>query len=136
MGFIITGITHSFGLSNNNVYLVKTDSLGNQQWYKTFGGTTNSKGNSVQQTSDGGFIIVGECSSDLGDIFFIKTDAEGDLEWYKTFGGTITEDIGHCVQQTSDGGYIIAGSTAMFFQFLSPTDVYLIRTDEQGNAIP
>jgi hypothetical protein len=85
---------------------------------------------------DGGFIIVGDCSSDLGDIFLIRTDAEGDLEWYKTFGGTITEDKGYSVRQTSDGGFIIAGSTAMFLQFLSPTDVYLIRTDELGNATP
>ena len=140
-GYIIVGSTNCFGASGCDVYLIKTDSNGNMQWNKTYGGGRDDVGYCVQQTSDGGYIIVGTTNSFVTsrednyltktDAFYlIKTDAYGNMQWNKTYGGKDT-DVGYCVQQTSDGGYIIVGSTKSFGA--SGYDVYLIKTDSNGN---
>ena len=132
-GYIIVGNTFSFGSGNDDVYLIKTDVSGNEQWNKTFGGTEYDNGSSVQQTTDGGYIIVGTIGNGNNDVYLIKTDGVGNEEWNKTFGGT-NNDGGFSVQQTTDGGYIITGETDSFGN--GQSDVYLIKTDENGDVNP
>ena len=122
-GYIITGSGDDHG-GNETIWLIKTDSLGNEEWDKTF---VEGRGYSVQQTTDGGYIITGAGFPIIyGNISLIKTDSQGNEEWIKEY----TSGIGFSVQQTTDGGYIITGYT---FATDDREDICLIKTDSQGN---
>ena len=129
-GYIVLGTTRSYGNGESDILLVKIDNVGNEEWRKTFGGINKDIGNSVQQTTDGGYIISGTTfvKQFNPDLWLIKTDSNGEEEWNKTFGGN-RGDYGGSVQQTSDGGYIFIGS---FFTVGKNQDIWLIKTDSNG----
>ena len=132
-GYIITGYTESFGNGEADVWLIKTDESGNQQWSQTYGGNYKDEGYSVEQTTDGGYIIAGKIrqqGSSNYDVYLIKTDGNGVEQWSQTYGGAGFSDAGRSVQQTTDGGYTIAGDTYSFGN--GSSDVYLIKTDGNG----
>jgi hypothetical protein len=129
-GYIIVGGTGSSSY-NSHVYLIKVDAAGIEQWNKVLG---SGKASYVQQTQDGGYIITGKRHQGerYQDVYLIKTDADGNKQWAKTFNNK-KWDIGLCIQPTQDGGYIIVGSTGSGYYYYDSLDVYLIKTDADGN---
>jgi len=113
-------------VSGNNgggdAWVVKLTSTGAIQWQKTLGGTDSDGANSIQQTTDGGYIVAGTTNSNDGDVsgnhgayptsdfWVVKLDSLGTIQWQKTLGGTGGETA-YSIQQTADGGYIVAGNT-------------------------
>jgi len=137
-GFIICGITES---SPQLFYalLLKVDSSGNILWQKIFNLGDDTRFHSVQQTSDGGYIVAGQAwlgSQYTGsyDMYIVKTNSTGDIEWYRTFEYNDNfapgADIALSVKQLPDNGFIIGGITQG-----AVWSSYLIRTDANGNPI-
>jgi predicted secreted protein/acetyl esterase/lipase len=132
-GYALAGLTSSFGAGGNDVWLVKTDSVGNMVWNRTYGGTGNDMAFSVVQTGDGGYALSGPTSSfgaGGNDIWLFKTDSAGTMQWNKTYGGSLAEWMDQMIR-TADGGYAISGYTASFGA--GAQDVWLIKTDQSGN---
>jgi hypothetical protein len=134
-GYALAGYTISYGTGNNDFWLVKTDSSGNQVWSKTYGGTGYDYAYSVIQTGDGGYALTGFTNSFGGgkpNVLLVKTDSSGNQVWSKTYGGT-DDDRAFSVVQTGDGGYAIAGYTNS--SGAGDYDFYLIKTDSSGNEV-
>jgi PKD repeat protein len=111
----------------NDYWVVKLDSAGVIQWKKALGGSGNDLAQSIQQTTDGGYIVFGYTTSNDGDVsgnhgyvdyWMVKLNSSGTIQWQKTLGGTGQEgynnipfevDGAHSIQQTTDSGYILAG---------------------------
>lgn len=109
-------------------------------WTHTYGGIDLDRTFSIQQTSDGGYILGGTSGSWApppyypSDFFLVKTDASGDTIWTRTYdAGQEAFDYGECARQTSDGGYIIAGGGRPRDE--AETDGWLVKTDANGNVL-
>lgn len=132
-GYALAGSTRSFGAGGWDVWLVKTDAIGNVQWTQTYGGTDSDSASCVIQTNDGGFALSGSTRSfgaGLSDAWLVKTDALGTLQWNQTYGG-IDRDGVSCVIQTNDGGYALSGFTESYGA--GNNDFWLIKTDTFGS---
>lgn len=134
-GYIVVGSTASFGAGNYDLYLVKTDSLGDTLWTRTYGGAAADRGLSIQLTEDGGYVVAGYTAS-FGagnrDVWLLKYNALGDTTWSRTYGGPLV-DAGTSVSVTADGGFIITGYTYSFG--VESCDVYLVKTDAEGDTL-
>jgi predicted secreted protein len=135
-GFIITARTYSFGAGANDIWVIKLDKNGTEQWNTTYGKEFVEYNGECQQTTDGGYIIVGTTSrkDPLNfDLWLIKIDSESNEEWNRTFQTAPQSfEFGLSVQQTHDSGYLIAGSYISYGTNTS-YDIWLIKTDAQGN---
>jgi hypothetical protein len=118
-GYVLTGSTNSFGAGGNNIWLVKTDALGNIQWNQTYG---EGSAYSVVATSDGGYAIAGA-------FLLVKINQLGNMEWNQTYFGQWLYTSNSLVA-TPDGGYALAGYTSM--DSTPSVKAWLIKTDEFG----
>ncbi len=133
-GYVVVGWTNSFGAGNYDFLVLKLDANGNISWQKTYGGTLGDGAESIQQTSDGGYIVLGETDSfgaENGDFWVLKLDANGNVQWQKTYGGGLF-DRARSIQQTSDSGYIMGGMTESFGA--GSGDAWILKLDSNGNV--
>lgn len=153
-GYIIAGYSNSHDgdvSGNHSIYdwedswIIKLDASGNIQWKKCLGGSNQDEANSIQQTTDGGYIVAGwtisndaEVSGNHGrqDYWVVKLDASGNIQWQKCLGGSL-DDVAWAVRQTSDGGYIVAGSSGSNDGNVSGShgshDFWIVKLDAAGN---
>jgi len=130
-GYIIVGS------SSMNAYIIKTNESGDLIWEKTYGGGATDEAFSVKQTDDGGYIVAGKTMSEGAgnyDVWLFKLDENGDMIWSKTFGGT-EKDQGFDIAITDDGGYFITGYSETYHQAEEDSDLYIIKTDENGDEV-
>ncbi|MGR3310715.1 MAG: hypothetical protein ACUZ77_08055 [Candidatus Brocadiales bacterium] len=133
-GYIVSGETNSFGAGDDDFWVLKLDSNGNVQWQKTYGGSNKDEPFSIQQTSDGGYVVAGGTHSyGAGgeDSWVLKLDSSGNIQWQKTYGGGVDDDADSS-RQTSDGGYILTGGTNSFGT--GNEDIWVLKLDSSGNV--
>lgn len=121
------------GMGYGDAILYKTDSVGNVQWEKIFGGSGHQHFSSAQQTSDGGYILAGSwvpSGVNNADFYLVKTDSSGNMVWSKTFGDESANEGASSVRQTPDGGYIMAGDKYAFS--MDWPDAWVVKTDANG----
>ena len=129
-GLIIGGSTDT-GIGNQKAYLVKTDSLGNIQWQKTFSNSDIDQCRCVKQTTDGGYIL--SCRTAVlgsGNAMFIKTDQSGNQLWLKWYGDWSNQIVNIELQILQDG-YITTGSNGEF----ASSDAYVMRLNLNGDTL-
>ncbi|MEO8088282.1 MAG: T9SS C-terminal target domain-containing protein, partial [Bacteroidota bacterium] len=133
-------------------WIVKINSLGIKQWDVDLGGAGDDNLYSVEQTTDGGYMLGGWTSSGISgdksqanwgnfDYWIVKTDSLGTKQWDKDFGGTSTDYL-FSMQQTADAGYILGGisispvsgdKTQPTWGGSADYDFWIIKTDSLGN---
>jgi len=124
-GYIYVGMTTSTdgdvtgNHGNGDYWVVKVSSIGDIQWEKCLGGSDYDAATTIQQTTDGGYIVAGYTYSTDGDVtgnhgngdfWVVKLSSNGAIQWQKCLGGS-NFDYANSIRQTTDGGYIVAGYT-------------------------
>lgn len=104
-----------------DLWVVKLNVCGAIEWELSLGGTGYESARDIEQTADGGYIVLGETNSTDGgvaagyggtkDIWLIRLSATGTVQWQKRYGGSGL-DIGNHISITSTGDYLIAASTS------------------------
>ncbi len=149
-GYIIVGGTYSNdgdvsgSHGNDDVWIVKIDSLGNIEWQNCYGGSENESGSSIKSTFDNGFIVAATTRSIDGDVtglqgdsdyWIFKIDSIGNLLWQKCFGGSDLE-IATDVIEVDDHGFIVAGMTESILNGThGNAEGLIIKTDSVGNLV-
>lgn len=134
-GYIILGTTDIDLDGGSDLYLIKTDALGNVTWSRAIGAADDEEASEVKQTPDGGYIITGSAygaGSLSRDMLLVKTNSTGITEWSKTYGSTVN-DVSRSVTLTNDGGYAICGSS-WGFNVDEDYEVYVVKTNALGVA--
>ena len=145
-GYIIVGESRSTDFGETGVCLLKIDSIGEQEWFQTYGfewgGNTNSgTGNSLSLNNDGGFIIVGKTATGTGlygsSLILLKINSEGTEDWRKIIdpndnGSSSSQgSVGYSIKNSDDGGYVIAGK---YYHYNWGDKAWLLKVNINGNV--
>ena len=157
-GYIVAGQANSDDgqvTGNHGVldfWVVKLDSTGHLVWQRSLGGSKNDFATNIQQTKDGGYIVVGGSHSNDGDVtkhhgydlysdyWIVKLDAAGNKQWARTYGGSYG-DVAMSVIQINDGSYIVAGNSASNDGDVTNVhdsvygDAWIIKLDKKGKLL-
>ena len=133
-GYILAGRTESFGAGDLDAWVLKLNANGSVAWQKLLGGEDREQVISIQQTSDGGY-IVGARTMTYGhgdkDVWILKLASDGSVGWQKTYGGELEEEL-RFLRQTSDGGYIVVTKTESFGN--GDTDLWIMKLRPDGSV--
>ena len=131
-GYALAGTTQSLGSGTGDGWLIKTDSDGNEEFDRTYGGSEFEAWESITETAEGGYALAGRTESfgsGDSDAWLVETDASGTVQFNETYGGTQFE-AANSVAQTEDDGYVLGGETRSFGSGIS--DAWLVKTDASG----
>ena len=132
-GYIVAGYTHGYGAQTSDVWILKLTSEGYIEWEHIYGGTGDDVAYSVQETSEGGYIVAGSTQY-LGaldhDFWVLKLTSAGFFEWQRIYGG-YGDDVAYYIQETSDEGYIVAGDTDSFG--VKESELWVLKLTSIGN---
>ncbi|MEO0211418.1 MAG: hypothetical protein ABIN66_06140, partial [candidate division WOR-3 bacterium] len=131
-GYIVAGVTYSFGAGRSDILVIKLNSLGNLSWARTIGGLGSERAYSILQNPDTSYILAGRTNSHdttNTNYLVVKLSSSGGLIWAKTYGDTVWENA-HSIARTSDGGYVIAGRRVAGS---GPGDCLIIKLGSAGN---
>ncbi len=134
-GYIIAGYTDKVPGNGYDVLLIKTDSSGNVQWEKTYGGSDWDLGYSVIEDKQHNYVIAGETFSYSfggGDVYLIKADSVGDTLWTKHYGGA-GNDIAYSIDTTRSSNYIVSGASQRTAD--STYNAYLLKVNNNGDTV-
>jgi hypothetical protein len=137
-GYILAGRTYC-GADWSDFWVLQLDSTGNELWQKTYGGAGSESASSIQNTSDGGYIVAGDTNS-FGagdqDALLLKLDSSGNVIWQKIYGGS-SDDTFSSIQQTTDGGHIVAGSKGSVppDDGFGLQDLWVLKLDSTGKVV-
>ena len=153
-GYIVAGLTKSNDgdasghHGDYDFWVVKLDATGTPVWQNTLGGTGAEIAESIIQTSDGGYMVVGSTTSNDGDVsgnqgqedyWVVQLDALGELVWQKTLGGTGRELYCTTVQETSPGVFVVSGASNSTDGDVSAGngnyDVWLVQVTGSGSIV-
>jgi hypothetical protein len=135
-GYILGGQTLSPPF-DYNLFLIKTDSNGSEEWNNTFNNLEEDIARSIKPTLDGGYVLAGHTGSfggvDGRDAYLLKIDSEGNIMWDKTYGKNYLFERAFEVVATQDGGYVLGGSQGTQPVTDSEQFFYSVKTDSEGN---
>ena len=132
---LIIGYTKSLGDSDGDIIIIKYDTLGNEIWNKTWGGSLFDYGTYIMKDSSDNFFIVGRTHSfgdTTGDALLVKFDNNFEEQWNKTWGGN-EPDIANKVEKGSDGYLYVVGHSDSVDSHAGYSDVVLLKYDDDGN---
>jgi len=134
-GFVFCGETYNNTNGYSDVYIVKTNPLGDTLWTRTYGGTLIDKGNSVIETSDSNLVVAGITNTitDSTQIYIIKLTPNGTLLWDSIYGDSLYENANQIIE-TYDGGFAIIGGTSSVDPGIDES-IYLFKINTNGNFL-